>query len=140
MGLVCYLLASLIPQQTMDIVGGSDRLPLIAFFLGFLGIINHIVGDAITPMGIRPFSLWVLNDVPPFKKHKNKFRKRLRFKLVRASNPVANRLLLQAGIFIITLVTVVSLLKNFGLLWDTIDLIVGFFESLYELYNETNRF
>ena len=67
--------------------GGAGRaLPLAAlgFLTGVLGIVAHLVGDVVTPMGIRPFR-------PVSDRHYT-------LSLTRADNALANWLLLGAGV------------------------------------------
>lgn len=70
---------------------GSDGGPLIAlgigafgFLVGTVSICSHLLADALTPAGIRPY--WPRNDV------------HYTFDVARASNPIANYLLLVFGI------------------------------------------
>lgn len=65
-----------------------------AFGIGALAVLSHLVADSITPMGIRPF--W------PFS------RWRYSANVVRAKNPIANYLLLAAGIAAATASLVVA--------------------------------
>lgn len=59
-------------------------LVAFAFVVGALSIVSHLLADALTPMGIRPF--WPLS------------RRRYTLKLTRASNPVANYALFALGV------------------------------------------
>lgn len=54
-----------------------------AFVVGTLSIVSHLLADAITPMGIRPF--WPVSG------------RHYTLNLTRAANPVANYLLLSLG-------------------------------------------
>jgi inner membrane protein len=70
---------------------GSDGGPLIAlgigafgFLVGTISICSHLLADALTPSGIRPY--WPRNDV------------QYTFGVARASNPIANYLLLGFGL------------------------------------------
>lgn len=65
-----------------------------AFGIGALAVIAHIAADSITPMGIRPF--WPVS------------RWHYSANLVRAKNPIANYLLLAAGIAAATGVLVLA--------------------------------
>lgn len=73
------------------ILGGRPTTPaapalaVAGFAFGTLGICAHLLGDVLTPMGIRP--LWPLS------------RRTLTLNLVRAKNPLANYGLLAAGVF-----------------------------------------
>ncbi len=55
-----------------------------AFVVGTLAIVSHLLADAITPMGIRPF--WPVSD------------RHYTLQLTRAANPIANYLLLALGV------------------------------------------
>lgn len=55
-----------------------------AFVVGALAVVSHLLADSITPMGIRPF--WPVS------------RRHYSANLVRASDPIANYLLLALGI------------------------------------------
>lgn len=62
---------------------------LFGLFIGFYGIVAHILGDVITPMGVRPFA--------PVKK------KRYRYVLTKAASDTGNYLLWVFGICAILL-------------------------------------
>lgn len=66
-------------------VAGLDPLLLFAFgtFAGAYGIVGHILGDVITPAGVRPFA--------PLRSTKYSFG------VVKAANPIANYLFLAVG-------------------------------------------
>ena len=67
----------------------ATTLAAFGLLVGTLSILSHIAADSITPMGIRPF--WPLS------------RWHYTANVVRAKNPVANYLLLAAGIFAATM-------------------------------------
>lgn len=62
---------------------GAIGLFVFAFLVGALSIASHIAADALTPMGIRPFTPWRADKYT--------------WDLVKAANPVANYALLVAG-------------------------------------------
>ena len=64
-----------------------------AFVVGTLSIGSHLLADALTPMGIRPF--WPLSS------------RRYTVALTRAANPVANYVLFALGVGAIVLVGVI---------------------------------
>jgi len=63
--------------------GAGVDLAIFGFLLGTLTICSHIAADALTPMGVRPFS--------PLSS------RRYTYNLTRASNPISNYLLLLLG-------------------------------------------
>lgn len=65
---------------------GSDRFALAGagFAVGFLGIVGHLVGDVVTPAGVRP--LWPFSD------------REYTLSLWTAANPLANYGLLALGV------------------------------------------
>lgn len=67
----------------------ATTLASFGLLVGTLSILSHIAADSITPMGIRPF--WPLS------------RWHYTANVVRAKSPVANYLLLAAGIFAATM-------------------------------------
>ncbi|WP_336003132.1 metal-dependent hydrolase [Halorientalis halophila] len=73
------------------VLGGRPATPTDAelavagFGFGTLGIVAHLLGDVLTPMGITPF--WPLS------------RRTISLRVVRARNPLANYGLLAAGVF-----------------------------------------
>lgn len=60
-------------------------LAAFAFLVGALGIGSHLLADVLTPMGIAPF--WPLSS------------RNYSLRVTRASNPVANWILLALGVF-----------------------------------------
>jgi inner membrane protein len=64
---------------------GVSRLAVLGFAVGTLGIVAHLVGDALTPMGIRPF--WPLSG------------RSYSLRVTRADNAIANGALFALGIF-----------------------------------------
>lgn len=72
----------------------ATTMGAFAFGIGALAVLSHLAADSITPMGIRPF--W------PFS------RWRYSANVVRAKNPIANYLLLAAGIAAATASLVVA--------------------------------
>lgn len=62
----------------------APRLATFGFVVGTFAIVAHLVGDVLTPMGIRP--LWPLSD------------RSFSLSLTTAKNPVANALLLLLGV------------------------------------------
>lgn len=86
-GLICSSLAFLV----IDIDSFLDIFFIVfSFFIGFMGIVSHLLGDIITPAGIKP--LYPVKD------------KNYTFDLTKAKNPFYNHGLFLSGIFI-TLVT-----------------------------------
>jgi inner membrane protein len=84
---------------------GSDGGPLIAlgvgafgFLVGTVSICSHLLADALTPAGVRPY--WPRNDVE------------YTVRVARASNPIANYLLLGIGLgFCATTFRIISVIK-----------------------------
>ena len=76
-GVTAALIESASPATDVGIV-------TFAFAVGTLTIVSHLLADAITPMGIRPF--WPVSE------------RRYTVNLARAGNPVANVLLLLLGL------------------------------------------
>jgi len=68
--------------------GAGVGLGVFGFLLGTLTIGSHIAADALTPMGVRPFSPLV--------------SKKYSYNLTRASNPISNYLLFLMGVFGLT--------------------------------------
>lgn len=72
------------------LIGASEGiLPALGlgtwgFFVGALTVISHILADALTPAGVRPFA--------PYRDHEYSLA------VARASNPIANYLLLGLGV------------------------------------------
>lgn len=67
------------------VIGGFGlELPAFAFLVGALSIGSHLLADALTPMGIRPF--WPVS------------RRHYTLEVTRAANAVANYVLLALGI------------------------------------------
>ena len=64
--------------------GGDAGLVAFAFLVGALSIGSHLLADAITPMGIRPF--WPVSN------------RHYTLELTRAANPVANYVVLGLGV------------------------------------------
>jgi len=64
----------------------DSELVVFAFAVGALSICSHLLGDVLTPAGIRPF--WPL------------WNRRFTVRIVRAKNRVANYLFLAAGVFV----------------------------------------
>lgn len=65
-------------------LGGRAVRTRTGFLVGSLGVLGHLFGDVVTPMGIRPFLPVV--------------RTRFTLSLVRASDPTANAALFCAGV------------------------------------------
>ncbi|WP_138797379.1 metal-dependent hydrolase [Halostella sp. PRR32] len=78
--------------------GATAGLDLRAFgfAIGTLTVLTHMLGDVLTPMGIRPF--WPLS------------RRRYSFDVTPAKNPVANYVLFALGVFA-SIVTLIGLGK-----------------------------
>lgn len=68
---------------------GGVSIGAFAFVVGTLAIVSHLLADAITPMGIRPF--WPVSD------------RHYTLDLTRAANPVANYALLTVGVVAVSL-------------------------------------
>ena len=77
----------------------SVTLTLFAFAIGFLAVVAHLLGDVLTPMGIRPF--WPVSA------------RRFSLNLWTASNPLANPLLFVLGVSVLA-----------SAMWFSFDLIV----------------
>jgi inner membrane protein len=72
------------------------RLTVFGVVVGILGIGSHLIADAVTPMGIRPF--WPISS------------RRCSFDLVKAANPRANHLLFILGVLVtINIVTLAGI-------------------------------
>lgn len=72
-------------------VGRVPMYPVAAafgFFVGFLGVVSHLLGDWLTPMGVRPF--WPFSD------------RGYSLDLVGADNVLANQLLSLVGAGVVT--------------------------------------
>jgi inner membrane protein len=69
---------------------GLRTLRFVGFFLPFSSLVSHLLGDAITPAGIRP-----LSPVSTY---------RISMNLVRSGETVPNYLLLGLGIVVISMV------------------------------------
>lgn len=67
----------------------------IGFFVGALGVVSHLLGDWLTPMGVRPF--WPFHDGS------------YSLELVGADNVAANQLLSLAGAALVTVAYVSAL-------------------------------
>ncbi|WP_440771310.1 metal-dependent hydrolase [Natronorubrum sp. DTA28] len=87
---------------TAALVGASSPLAEVgfvafAFVVGSLSIVSHLLADALTPMGIRPF--W-----PVSKRHYT-------LSVTKAANPVANYVLLGigAGVGVVATIIVATL-------------------------------
>lgn len=65
-------------------VGPSLSLGILGFVGGTLAVLAHLAADVVTPMGIAP--LWPVSS------------RRYSLRVVRAANPLANYLLLAAGV------------------------------------------
>lgn len=65
---------------------GPNVLGVVGFGVGFLGVVSHLLGDALTPAGIRP--LWPLS------------RRKVTLSLTRADDTAANYALFAAGAFV----------------------------------------
>lgn len=63
---------------------GTVTIGVVGFVVGTLAIVSHLLADAITPMGIRPF--WPVSD------------RHYTLDLTPAANPVANYVLLAVGV------------------------------------------
>ena len=75
----------------------DTALVVFAFSVGVLSILSHLLADALTPMGIRPF--WPLSN------------RHYTLNVTKAANPTANYVLLGVGIVtILFAMTVVSVL------------------------------
>ena len=80
--LLCHLSRTVAPGL------GPERAGIYGL-VGTAAVVSHLLGDVITPMGIRPlFPLWEAHHT---------------FDIVRASSPAANTLLLLAGGAAVTL-------------------------------------
>ncbi|MDZ7730116.1 MAG: metal-dependent hydrolase [Natrialbaceae archaeon] len=68
------------------LTASADPLSLVlgGVFIGSFSVVSHLLGDVLTPMGIRP--LWPLSSYY------------ISFDITRAANPISNKLLLAAGI------------------------------------------
>lgn len=100
-GIVAIYFAATGNYGSTRIVIGSSILSYVAaagfgFGIGFLGVIGHLLGDVITPMGIKPW--W------PYSKRKHKLD------LVLASNKQANQALSLAGGIALTAAIVITTL------------------------------
>jgi len=62
---------------------GAVGATVLSFLVGGLTIVSHILADMLTPAGVRPLRPWVSH--------------RYTYDVARASNPLANALLLVAG-------------------------------------------
>lgn len=94
---------ALIVGLVLAVIGGSGIAEagfvatiagsIFGLLVGIGTIISHIAADALTPAGVRPF--WPLH------------RKSYSYRLVRASNPIANYLLLAigGGAFVVAVLT-----------------------------------
>lgn len=91
-GLVCGLLGGVLSVGSAEFIAFEN--PLLShlfatgygFFIGTLGILAHILGDVLTPMGIRPFK--------PVKDTK------YTLDVTKAANKTANFLLWLAGVLV----------------------------------------
>lgn len=81
-GLVVAVAGLALTQSDGHITAGA--VAVFGFLVGTLSICSHVAADAITPMGVRPWT--------PFSD------RHYSYGLVRAKNPVANWLLLAAGV------------------------------------------
>ena len=64
------------------------RLAAFGFVVGTLSVISHLLGDALTPMGIAPFSLAPFSSVAD---------QRYSLNITKAANPLLNTLLFLGG-------------------------------------------
>lgn len=106
-GLTHSLLAGVVLGVAVGLFGWLSRVSspververaVLGWLLGFLGVVSHIVGDVITPMGIRPYE-------PMLPAHYT-------LALVHARNPAANFVLFVAGIAIFHLVVQRALVRS----------------------------
>lgn len=86
-----------VPAATPAAVPPALDLALFGFGLGVATVTAHLLGDALTPMGVRP--LWPVSD------------RRYALGVVRAANPAANSALFVLGVF----AAVAALVLGFGL-------------------------
>ena len=70
---------------------GSRWILSFGYLTALAGGLSHLVGDALTPMGIRP--LWPVSD------------RRIAASIVRSEDPMANTLLLLAGLGALAIAT-----------------------------------
>ncbi|WP_265111836.1 metal-dependent hydrolase [Halosolutus halophilus] len=87
--LFAFLVGAGLAAATSVLVASSSPIVDVgfvafAFLVGTLSIASHLLADALTPMGIRPF--WPLS------------RRRYSFDVARAANPIANYALFAIGI------------------------------------------
>lgn len=132
-GFLCAFSFYLIPEFYEETFNMSTNSELIMFFVGTISIINHIVGDMITPAGIEPFSLGLLNKVYPFSKLSftdNKYR----FVITKAKNENFNTLFLVLGMIIISFSFIISVLHQVGLLIPTLELFFNALELIYQAF------
>lgn len=72
------------------------------FIVGTAAILGHIMGDYLTPMGIKPLTIWPFHNIWPFSKFSKKFgtEKRYSVDITKASNPISNVLLAMLGMIL----------------------------------------
>ena len=88
--LVFALIVAIVTGLAGGVIGGilygligAVGVAIFGFLVGGLTVCSHILADMLTPAGVRPFRPWVPH--------------RYTYNLARASNPVANALLLVIG-------------------------------------------
>lgn len=75
-----------VPAASPSVVPPEADLALFGFGVGVATVVAHLLGDVLTPMGVRPF--WPVSN------------RRYTLGLVRAANSVANRALFALGVFV----------------------------------------
>jgi inner membrane protein len=102
-----FVLYNTVIGQLTEVVGGNTSQTLtIALFSGglvALGIISHLLGDMITPRGIRPFSPVTPRNLMGISASNRK----VKFEFTKASSQIANGMFLALGMLANVVVVVV---------------------------------
>lgn len=85
-----------VPPSLLNLLGVAG----FAFGIAFLGVVSHLVGDVLTPMGIRPFRPWSARSYS--------------LELVYASDEEANERLSYLGAVSLTLAIVAGVMARDG--------------------------